>query len=59
MMDTLLVRIAVETSPTKGLSKPSQMMIYMLLTVQIKAVVAIVGYLEAQVLIVLDLALLS
>lgn len=54
-----LVRIAVEPSPRNGLRKPSQLMVDKLFTVPIQAVGELVGQLEPQVLIELDLALRS
>jgi mRNA interferase MazF len=52
-----LVRIAVEPSPRNGLHKPSQLMVDKLFTVPIQAVGEVVGQLEPQALIELDLAL--
>lgn len=52
-----LVRIAVAPSPRNGLRKPSQLMVDKLFSVPIQAVGAVVGQLEPQVLIELDLAL--
>ena len=54
-----LVRIAVEPSPRNGLRKLSQLMVDKLFTVPIQAVGELVGQLEPQVLIELDLALRS
>ena len=52
-----LVRIAVAPSPRNGLRKPSQLMVDKLFSVPIQALGAVVGQLEPQVLIELDLAL--
>jgi mRNA interferase MazF len=52
-----LVRIAVEPSPRNGLRKPSQLMVDKLFTVPIQAVGEVVGQLEPQAVIELDLAL--
>ncbi|WP_043368399.1 type II toxin-antitoxin system PemK/MazF family toxin [Cyanobium sp. PCC 7001] len=52
-----LVRLAVEPSPRNGLRKPSQLMVDKLFTVPIQAVGEVVGQLEPQVLVDLDLAL--
>ncbi|MGB5134902.1 MAG: type II toxin-antitoxin system PemK/MazF family toxin [Prochlorococcaceae cyanobacterium] len=52
-----LVRIAVEPSPRNGLRKPSQLMVDKLFTVPLQAAGEVVGQLEPQVLVDLDLAL--
>lgn len=52
-----LVRIAVEPSPRNGLLKPSQLMADKLFTVPLAAVGEVVGQLEPDVLVDLDLAL--
>jgi mRNA interferase MazF len=52
-----LVRLAVVPSPRNGLRKPSQLMVDKLFTVPIQAVGEVVGQLEPQVLVDLDLAL--
>ena len=52
-----LVRIAVEPSRRNGLRKPSQLMVDKLFTVPTEAVGGVVGQLEPQVLVDLDLAL--
>ncbi|MDP4829893.1 MAG: type II toxin-antitoxin system PemK/MazF family toxin [Cyanobium sp. MAG_185] len=52
-----LVRIAVEPSPRNGLRKPSQLMADKLFTVPLAAVGEVVGQLEPDVLVDLDLAL--
>ena len=54
-----LVRIAVEPSGRNGLHKPSQLMVDKLFTVPAEAVGEVVGQLEPQVLVDLDLALRS
>jgi len=54
-----LVRIAVEPSGRNGLRKPSQLMVDKLFTVPAEAVGEVVGQLEPQVLVDLDLALRS
>lgn len=54
-----LVRIAVEPSPRNGLHKPSQLMVDKLFSVPILAVGEVVGQLEPDVLVNLDLALRS
>ena len=54
-----LVRIAVEPSRRNGLQKPSQLMVDNLFTVPTAAVGDVVGQLEPQVLLDLDLALLG
>ena len=54
-----LVRIAVEPSPRNGLHKPSQLMVDKLFSVPIQAVGEVVGQLEPDVLLNLDLALRS
>jgi mRNA interferase MazF len=53
------VRIAVEPSGRNGLHKPSQLMVDKLLTVPAEAVGEVVGQLEPQVLMDLDLDLRS
>lgn len=57
LMRAPLVRIDVQPTPRNGLCKPSQLMVDKLLTVPIQAVGEVVGQLEPQVLIELDLAL--
>ena len=57
LMEAPLVRIPVEPSPRNGLRKPSQLMVDKLFTVPMEAVGAVVGQLEPQALIELDLAL--
>jgi len=52
-----LVRITVEPSPRNGLRKPSQLMVDKLFSVPIQAVGDVVGQLEPDVLLDLDLAL--
>ena len=52
-----LVRILVTPSPRNGLRKPSQLMVDKLFIVPIAAMGAVMGQLEPQVLIELDLAL--
>jgi mRNA interferase MazF len=52
-----LVRIAVEPSPRNGLRQPSQLMVDKLFTVPIHAVGEVVGQLEPDRLVDLDLAL--
>ena len=53
------MRIAVEPSGRNGLNKPSQLMVDKLFTVPSAAVGGVVGQLEPQVLVELDLALRS
>ena len=53
------MRIAVEPSGRNGLHKPSQLMVDKLFTVPTAAVGEVVGQLEPQVLVDLDLALRS
>ena len=57
VVEAPLVRIAVTPSPRNGLRKPSQLMVDKLFSVPIQALRAVVGQLEPQVLIELDLAL--
>jgi mRNA interferase MazF len=57
LMQAPLVRIGVEPSPRNGLRKPSQLMVDKLFTVPIEAVGGVVGQLEPQALVELDLAL--
>ena len=57
VVEAPLVRIAVTPSPRNGLQKPSQLMVDKLFSVPIQALGAVVGQLEPQVLIELDLAL--
>ncbi len=57
LMEAPLVRIPVAPSPRNGLRKPSQLMVDKLFTVTIEAVGVVVGQLELQSLIELDLAL--
>ena len=52
-----LVRIAEQPSARNGLRKPSQLMVDKLFTVPVQAVGEVVGQLEPQVLVDLDLAL--
>ena len=52
-----LVRIAMEPSPRNGLRMPSQLMVDKLFTVPLQAVGEVVGQLEPQELVDLDLAL--
>jgi mRNA interferase MazF len=52
-----LLRIAVGPSPRNGLRKPSQLMVDKLFTVPIQAVGEVVGQLEPDVLLDLDLAM--
>ena len=59
LIEAPLVRIGVTPSPRNGLEKPSQMMVDKLFSVPIQALGAVVGQLEPQVLIELDLALRS
>ena len=53
------MRIAVEPSGRNGLRKPSQLIVDKLFTVPAEAVGEVVGQLEPQVLVDLDLALRS
>jgi mRNA interferase MazF len=53
------VRIAVEPSGRNGLNKPSQLMVDKLFSVPAEAVGEVVGQLEPQVLVDLDMALRS
>ena len=53
------MRIAVEPSGRNGLHKPSQLMVDKLFSVPTEAVGEVVGQLEPQVLVDLDLALRS
>ena len=55
--DRLLMGPAVEPSRRNGLRKPSQLMVDKLFTVPTEAVGEVVGQLEPQVLVDLDLAL--
>lgn len=57
LMAAPLVRIPVEPSPRNGLRKPSQLMVDKLFTVPMEAVGAVMGQLEPQAPIELDLAL--
>lgn len=57
LMDAPLVRIAVAPTERNGLRKASQLMVDKLFTVPIQAVGELVGQLELQALIELDLAL--
>jgi len=57
LMEAPLVRIPVAPSPRNGLRKPSQLMVDKLFTVPIEAVGDVVGQLEPQAVIELDLAL--
>ena len=57
LMEAPLVRIAVEPSPRNGLRQPAQLMVDKLFTVPMEALGAVVGQLEPQALIELDLAL--
>jgi mRNA interferase MazF len=56
-MEAPLVRIAVQPSPRNGLRKLSQLMVDKLFTVPIQAIGEVVGQLEPQALVDLDLAL--
>ena len=53
------MRIAVEPSGRNGLHKPSQLMVDKLFSVPTAAVGEVVGQLETQVLVDLDLAMRS
>ncbi len=53
------MRIAVEPSGRNGLNKPSQLMVDKLFSVPAEAVGEVVGQLEPQVLVDLDLGLRS
>jgi len=57
VVEAPLVRIAVTPSPSNGLRKPSQLMVDKLFSGPIQELRAVVGQLEPQVLIELDLAL--
>ena len=57
LLDAPLVRIPVSPNPRNGLKKASQLMADKLFTVPIQSVGAVVGVLEPQALIELDLAL--
>ena len=57
LIEVPLVRIAVAPSPRNGLQKPSQLMVDKLFSVPIQALGAVVGQLEPQVLIELEMAL--
>jgi mRNA interferase MazF len=57
LMEAPLVRIAVQPSPRNGLHKLSQLMVDKLFTVPIQAIGEVVGQLEPQALVDLDLAL--
>ena len=57
LMEAPLVRIAVAPSPRNGLRKASQLMVDKLFSVPIQALGAVVGQLEPQLLVALDLAL--
>jgi mRNA interferase MazF len=57
LMEARLVRIAVAPSARNGLRKPSQLMVDKLFSVPIQALGAVVGQLEPQLLVELDLAL--
>jgi mRNA interferase MazF len=57
LMEAPLVRIAVQPSPRNGLRKISQLMVDKLFTVPIQAIGEVVGQLEPQALVDLDLAL--
>jgi mRNA interferase MazF len=52
-----LVRVPVTPSPRNGLKKPSQLMVDKLFTLPLAALGGVVGQLEPQVLVELDLAL--
>jgi mRNA interferase MazF len=57
LVEAPLIRLAVAPSPSNGLTKPSQLMVDKLFTVPIQSVGGVVGVLEPQALIELDLAL--
>ena len=57
VVEAPLVRIAVAPSVRNGLRKPSQLMVDKLFSVPIQALGAVVGQLEPQLLVELDLAL--
>lgn len=57
LREASLVRIAVVPSPRNGLRKPSQLMVDKLFTVPIQALGAVVGELEPELMVDLDLAL--
>ncbi|MBE9153431.1 type II toxin-antitoxin system PemK/MazF family toxin [Cyanobium sp. LEGE 06113] len=57
LVEAPLVRIAVAPSDRNGLRKPSQLMVDKLFTVPVVAIGGILGQLEPQGLIELDLAL--
>ena len=57
LVEAPLVRVPVPPSPGNGLKKPSQLMVDKLFTVPLAALGAVVGQLEPQLLIELDLAL--
>ena len=57
LMEARLVRIAAAPSASNGLRKPSQLMADKLFSVPIQALGAVVGQLEPQLLVELDLAL--
>jgi mRNA interferase MazF len=59
LMQAPLLRIAVEPSPRNGLRKLSQRMVAKLFSVPLQTLGEVVGQLEPQALIELDLALLS
>jgi mRNA interferase MazF len=57
LVEAPLVRVPVLPSPRNGLRKPSQLMVDKLFTVPLVALGGVVGQLEPQALIELDLAL--
>ena len=57
LREASLVRIAVVPSPRNGLRKPSQLMVDKLFTVPIQALGPVVGELEPELMVDLDLAL--
>jgi mRNA interferase MazF len=57
LVDAPLVRLPVQPTARNGLKKPSQLMVDKLFTVQLSSLGKVVGQLESQRLIELDLAL--
>ncbi len=57
LMDAPLVRLPVQPTARNGLKKPSQLMVDKLFTVPLSSLGKVVGQLEPQLLIELDLAL--
>jgi mRNA interferase MazF len=57
LVEAPLVRLPVHPTPRNGLQKPCQLMVDRLFTVPISSLGTVVGQLEAQLLIELDLAL--